>query len=110
MSTSDLAALIITGALGALVIVCSIVLLTGRGSFLIAGFNTLSKTEQEKYDKIALTKFVGKILLPIGILIPGMAFCGIYEIKWFPIVFIFTVLGLVIFAVIYANTGKRFRK
>jgi hypothetical protein len=110
MNGNDMSALIITGALGLLLVICSIFLLAGRGSFLIAGFSTMSKTEKEKYDKAALCKFMGKILLPIGILCPCLVISEMLEISWFPVVFVVVVLGLVIFAAIYANTGNRFRK
>ena len=109
MNGSDISALVITGIMGILIVISSIFLLSGRGSFLIAGFNTMSKDEKEKYNKKALCKFVGKLLLPIGILLPCLAIGGILGISWFPAVYIVVVLGIVIFAVIYANTGNRFR-
>lgn len=36
------------------------VFISGRGAFLIAGFNTLPQEEQDKYDTVALCKFMGK--------------------------------------------------
>jgi len=100
--------LIITGALGVLIIVLAIILLTGRGSNLVAGFNTMPKDEKTKYDAKALSKFIGKILLPIGILIP---LSGKESIAgWYAWVFVAVTLGLCVFAVIYANTGNRFKK
>lgn len=39
--------------------VISIVLLMGKGSFLIAGFNTANKEEKEKYNVKRLCRIVG---------------------------------------------------
>jgi len=99
---------VVIGAVTGLIIVLAIVLLTGRGSFLIAGFNTMSKDRKAKYDAQALSKFIGKILLPIGILLP---FVGIERIAgWYAWVFVAVTLGLSIFAAMYVNAGNRFRK
>jgi len=99
--------LVIICAASGLLIVLSIVLLAGRGSFLIAGFNTMPKEGKEKYDAKALSKFIGKILLPIGVLLPLQ---GIERIAgWFVWVFLAVTLALVIFATVYVNTGNRFR-
>jgi hypothetical protein len=108
LSFKDITAITITGTLGLLLVVCGIVMLTGCGSFLIAGFNTTSKNEKEKYDKTALCKFKGKIILPISILCPCLVISNMFEILWFPCVFAIIVLGLIIFAGIYVNTGNRF--
>ena len=110
MTGGEIVGLVISSGLGLIIVVFSIVLLTGRGSFLIAGFNTLSAEKKDVYDRVALCKFMGKILLPIGILCPGMVLSGTYNISWFPAVFIIVVVGLIIFAAVYANTGNRFRK
>jgi len=37
----------------------------GKGSSLIAGFNTLSEEEKEKYDVVALCKFMGKMMFAL---------------------------------------------
>ena len=42
-----------------LLAVMSIVLLMGKGSFLIAGFNTASKEEKKKYNVKRLCRIVG---------------------------------------------------
>jgi len=44
------------------VIICviiSIILLSGKGSFLIAGYNTASKEEKEKYNEKKLSYIMG---------------------------------------------------
>ena len=70
----------------------------------------MSVEKKEAFNEVSLCKFMGKILLPIGVLCPGIAISADYNFKWFPAVFITIVLGLIIFAAIYANTGNRFRK
>jgi len=110
MENSDIIGLVIVGVMGILLIVMSIFLLAGKASFLIAGYNTMSKEEKSKYDEIALSKFIGKILLPMGILCPGVAIAAIFNISWFHVLFMAVTFGLSIFALIYCNTGNRFRK
>jgi hypothetical protein len=39
--------------------ILSIVLLMGKGSFLIAGYNTASKKEKERYDQKKLCRVIG---------------------------------------------------
>lgn len=110
MTDKDLTGLIITIVLGLLLIICAVILLSGKGAFLIAGYNTSSKAEKEKYDSKALCRFFGKILLPIGICTPAIAIGGIYNITWISVACPLLTTALVIFAVIYCNTGNRFKK
>lgn len=111
MKSTDMIGLIIAIIIGLSVIVMALVLLTGRGSFLIAGYNTLSKEEKEKFNTKALCRFMGKVLLPIGLLIPILAINSIfYNIEWLSPVFTFGVFGLSVFAIIYCNTSNQFRK
>lgn len=41
-------------------VVGGILVLNGKGTFLISGYNRMSKAEKEKYDEAAICKFVGK--------------------------------------------------
>lgn len=43
----------------AIIAVLSVLLLSGKGSFLIAGYNTASKQEKEKYNVKRLCRVVG---------------------------------------------------
>jgi NADH:ubiquinone oxidoreductase subunit 5 (subunit L)/multisubunit Na+/H+ antiporter MnhA subunit len=103
-----LAAAITIIASSVLVTILSIYLLTGRGSFLIAGFNTMSKEKRAKYNEKALCKFIGGIALPTGLLMPFFLIESI--IDWYAWVYCGIVLVLCVFAIIYANTGNRFKK
>ena len=101
-------ALLICSVISAMAVVMGVFLLMGRGSWLIAGYNTMSVAEKAKYDERALCKFIGKILIAIGALTPAIAVEAVSG--WYPYAYGFLVTGLCAFAVIYANTGNRFRK
>jgi len=93
--------------IGGVLVGMSAFLLTGRGGFLIAGFNTMPKEQKAKWNEKALCRFIGMIMLPIGIMV---ALIGIEAIMdWFIYVFMGVTIVLVFFAIIYANGGKRFR-
>lgn len=49
----------------AVMLALAIILLQGKGSFLIAGFNMLPRDQKEKVDWPHLCKFMGKILLGV---------------------------------------------
>jgi len=93
--------------------VLGFVLRSGKGSFLIAGYNTSSKEEKEKYDEVALGKFMGNLLIAIATIVFLTAVSEIYYVAFFnfiviaaPILIIILVFG----TVIYVNTGNRFKK
>ena len=100
--------LIICGVIGWTFIILGIYMLTGRGEFLLAGYNTMSESEKEKYDAEALCKFMGKIVLIIGVL---TFLLGIESIvTWYGWIYTVAVVGLSIFSGVYANKSARFRK
>ena len=101
---------IICGAIGLMIIIMSIFLLMGRGSFLLAGFNTMSKNEKEKYDVPKLCKFMGVILLFVGVLVILVGIEYLLQFWWFWLIWGIVFVGLMAFAIIYANTGNRFKK
>ena len=53
--------------------ILSVVLLSGHGAFLIAGYNTLSKEEKSKYDEKKLCRVFGVGMSVITICIAVMA-------------------------------------
>ena len=57
-------------------LIATVVLLSGEGSNLVAGFNTMSKDEKEKYDKVKVSKQAGKVFVfvDIGILVFALYF------------------------------------
>lgn len=63
----------------AFLFIIGIVLISGHGSFLIAGYNTMKPEEQEKYDKKKLCRGTGILVLLVSLICAGMglaeAFC-----------------------------------
>lgn len=74
------------------------VLLSGKGAFLIAGYNTSSAEEQAKYDEKKLCRVTGMGMLVITILMFIMALLGENMPKWFGT--FFTVATLIDIAVL----------
>lgn len=60
-------------------LIIGIVLCTGHGSGLIAGYNTMKKEEQEKYDKKKLCRGTGILVLIVAAICIVM---GLAEAFW----------------------------
>ena len=93
-----------------LFLVMALFLLKGRGSFLIAGFNTLSEEEKAKYDRSALCRFVGWLLIVFSFVMVLFPLGMHFEIYWLTYCGSALIFVVVIFVVVYANTGRRFHK
>jgi len=100
----------IFGIVMALLLIIAAFLLRGKGSFLIAGYNTINKEEKEKYDQERLCRFVGKLLVIIFFAIAFFPIGIYFEIYWVIYCGSAFILVCVIGAVIYMNTGNRFHK
>ncbi len=48
-------------------IILAVVFLCGKGSFLIAGYNTASAAERAKYDEKALCKAMGLFMIALAV-------------------------------------------
>lgn len=94
-----------------LFIVFGIILLNGKGAFLIAGFNTMPKDEREKkYDSEELCKFMGKMMFVLGLSVLIWVLSESLGIHWLFTAGLILFFGTIIFILIYTNTGNRFRK
>jgi hypothetical protein len=91
-------------------IVFGIILSLGKGSFLIAGFNTMTKEEKEKYDVISLCKFWGISMFLFAFCIILFLLSELWEMKiLFNIGFVL-IFAITLFMLVYSNTGNRFKK
>ena len=55
---------------------------SGRGAGLIAGYNTMSAREKEKYDKKKLCKAMAKLMFALGACWAVLAAGIISQVKW----------------------------
>lgn len=92
-----------------LCIFLGIVLSMGKGPFLIAGFNMMAKEEQDKYDKVALCKFTGKIMFALAFSMVFWVLFQAFEIKFLLYIGVILFIASIMFLLIYANTGNRFK-
>lgn len=63
-----------------------------------------AEKEREKYDTVALCRFLGGILLPIALTVPAFFLGGYFKIDWLNYVVVGIDVGLILFAIVYANT------
>jgi len=93
-----------------LFIVLGSVFLGGKGAFLIAGYNTSSPAEKAKYDEAALCRFMGKVMFLFAACFLVAALSEVFR----NLAFLWIGLGLfgaaVVFTLVYANTGNRFKR
>jgi hypothetical protein len=97
-------------AIALMFVILGLVFMRGRGAFLIAGYNTSSKEVKAKYDGKALCRFMGKIMFSFAACLLITAISDLINsviLQWTGIVLFFCVAVL---ALIYSNTGNRFRK
>lgn len=93
-----------------LFLLLGIVFMRGKGAFLIAGYNTLSKKEKAKYDEKELCKFMGKSMFALAF---SIFLWGLSDLVNIPILFnigLTLFIGTIIFIIIYGNTQNRFKK
>lgn len=93
-----------------LFVLLGIVFINGKGAFLIAGYNTSSKAEKAKYDEKALCKFMGKMMFLFALCFAIAAFSDFLNSMIPMWVGMSLFLGTIVFMLIYANTGNRFKK
>lgn len=85
------------------------ILLSSRGAVLIAGYNTLPKEEKAKYDEGKLAKFMGGVALGLAFSMVFWVLSDLLNTSWLLAVGLILFCGITLFALIYANTGNRFK-
>lgn len=82
----------------------SILLLTGRGSYLIAGYNTASKDEKSKYNEKKLCRVTGIGLSVITIFVLVMAVGEEVLPACFAYIFVAITIIVSVIMIVLANT------
>ncbi|WP_412758857.1 DUF3784 domain-containing protein [Metabacillus fastidiosus] len=91
-------------------LIFAIVLSKGKGVFLLAGYNTMSESEKEKYKEGELCKFMSKIMYGICLGLLLIALSEQFKTQVLLIIGLIIVIGLPFFSIVYVNTGNRFKK
>ena len=102
--------LIIHGIIVVVFVILGTVFLTGKGSFLIAGYNTASKAEKEKIDEKKLCRYMGKLMFLFAacfLVIIASDISGEMWLLWLGLILFFCIM---IGGIIYINTGSRLKK
>lgn len=64
----------------AIFLIITIVMLSGKGSRLVSGFNTMSESEKSRYNKRKISKNAGKTMLIVDVVL--IAFMIILQFTW----------------------------
>jgi len=81
-------------------IVLGIILINGKGSLLIAGYNTMPPEEKKKYDVVTLCKFIGKMMFSLSFSMLFWLLSEPLEISWLFYFGLVLFLGKVAFMII----------
>lgn len=101
---------IVVHALVALLFVAlGIALCRGKGLNLVAGYNTLPPAEKARYDQARLGKFMGRLMFALAGCSLLMGLGPLLDNMLFLWLGLGLMMALAIGAVIYANTGNRFK-
>ncbi|WNY27987.1 hypothetical protein MmiEs2_01670 [Methanimicrococcus stummii] len=94
-----------------LLLALSIYFFSGRGAFLISGYNTLPEEEQEKYDLKELTRAMGIFTIVMAVLMTFTLFTGMVlnNTMWALVgiicIFVFTVVWIY-----YMNNNRKIKE
>lgn len=80
----------------------------GKGSFLIAGYNTMKKEKKSKVDEKLLCKFMGKAMFVFAFSTFLWGLSSIVKKPFFQTTGIIIFFITALFIVIYSNTQNRF--
>ena len=93
-----------------LFILLGLLFASGRGAGLIAGYNTMSAREKEKYDKKKLCKAMAKLMFALALCWLLAAFGALFHATILIWIGQALFLVAVIVGVVLLNTGNRTKK
>lgn len=102
--------LVISGITALLFSVLGIVFFCGKGSSLIAGYNTASPEEKKQIDEKALCRAMGSLMFVLAACCGVMALSGIFNHVAFLWAGLILLVVAVIGGVIYINNSKKINK
>jgi len=105
-----LASVIIVGIMIVIFMILGIVLYSGKGAFLIAGYNTMEGQVKDQYDSVALCKFMGKMMFGLCFSMCFWVLGDLLKNNWLFNIGLVLFIGIVVFMLVYVNTKDRFKK
>lgn len=91
-------------------VLLGVVFASGRGAFLIAGYNTSSVKEKEKYDEKKLCKDMSKLMFSLAACWLVIASSEIFKTMTLLWIGLGLFVVIIIVGVVYMNTGNRYKK
>ena len=102
--------LVMHGIAALLFVSLGIAFFSGKGSSLIAGYNTASPEEKEKYDEKALCRAMGFLMLGCAACFGVMALSEVFHsMAWFWLGFAL-LFAVTIGGAAYMNTSKKVKR
>lgn len=101
---------IINFSIALLFLLLGLFLSKGKGAFLLAGYNTLPPKEKAKYDELAVCLFMSKVMYGLSFSLFLWGLSALFEITILFIIGSALFVSIVIFTLVYVNTGERFKK
>ena len=102
--------LLVSLLVAALFILLGVLFASGKGAGLIAGYNTLSPREKEKYDQKKLCRNMSKLMFALGACFVVASLGEVFHTRALYWIGLALFLVAVILGVIWMNTGDRCRK
>ncbi len=109
MESGLIIGLIFCGVIFILLVVVSIILLSGKGANMLTVYNTLTTEEKKEYDTVKMCKFMGKISLTLAFAILLLFISFITSNNGLLAVFIAITMSLIFFSIGVTSSSK-FRK
>lgn len=91
-------------------VIWGIFLMNGKGTFLIAGYNTMSKEKKEEYKENAVAKFMGKMAFTLAFSNLLWILGDLYKLNWLSIFGGILTFSIIIFLVIILNKSNKLKK
>ena len=102
--------LIVHGICALLFVILGIVLFCGKGSFLIAGYNTAGPKEKAEYDEKALCRAVGGLMFACAACFVVMALSEVFQTMAFFWIGFALLLLVTCGGVVYMNTSRKVKR
>jgi|SRR5699024_242344 len=101
--------------MGLLIVICFLViwgtfLINGKGTNLLAGYNTMSKEKKERYDNTAVAKLLGKVAYALAFSNLLWLIGDIYHIKWLVITGLSLLIIIIVSFIIYFKKSDNLKK